>query len=153
MRFPHQATLKIVPVSPLSDVDNQSGSARRPFFDRLFRYPCQANATSGTFDPGIQFQGQDLDTGAFGSFVDVWVTNRIHRQFMQVIEDSGISFSAPLMLRLMGISKVLPNQRLKESTLFDSTMEPDCQQGFPLSSTRVYPVLTAFTFELKRVGL
>ena len=53
MRFPFTATFRIIPVSPLSDMDAADDSPIKPFFDRQFIHPCFATATSGTYDrPG-----------------------------------------------------------------------------------------------------
>ena len=153
MRFPFTATFRIIPVSPLSDADNRDGSATKAFFDGRFRYPCQANATSGTFDPDIQFDGADLTSGAIGNFIDVWLSNAVHKSFISIINDSGIRFSAPLMLRLVNIVKRKPNGGIEPITLFDPSLNTDMDRGFPLTSTRTYPTLTVFTFEVKRVGL
>ena len=153
MRFPFRATFRIIPVSPLSDMDAADDSPIKPFFDRQFIHPCFATATSGTFDPDLQFNGDDIASGAFGSFVDIWLSSGEHKKFMQVITDNGITFSATLMLRLVDLKDVSANRRLKSTTLFDPTFDVDMQRGFPLASTRVYPTMTAFTFRLNRIGL
>ena len=153
MRFPFTATFRIIPISPLSDIDTQDRSDTKAFFDRRFSYPCHANATSGTFDPDIQFNGDDLTSGVFGQFIDVWLSNPIHKSFINLINESGISFSAPLMLRLVDITKVKPNGLAEPVTLFDPTLDSFRDRGFPLAGTRSYPTMTAFTFEVKRIGL
>ena len=153
MRFPFTATFRIIPVSPLSNADNAEGSDTKAFFDKRFRFPCQANATSGTFDPDIQFERQDLLSGAFGNFIDVWLSNSTHKAFINIINESGITFSAPLMLRLIDITKSKPEGLSDSITLFDPTLDSFRERGFPLSSTRSYPAITAFTFEVKRIGL
>ena len=153
MRFPYQAFLRIIKVSPISD-----GQSDNPAFDTIYNIPCLAAATSGTFDPDIQFNGEALATGIFGQLIDVWISKPQHRNLIKSINDTGITFSAPLQLRLTNITRKLNNNRQESVLLFDqSAVEPlspfVTPRGFPLKATRIFPSVTALTFELKRLGV
>ena len=155
MRFPYDAHFRIIPVSPISDQDEADDNEA---FGKIYVTGCFASATSGTFDPDIQFDGQALLAGAFGQLVDVWISNRNHRRLTQAITDTGITFSAPLQLRLTNILLTLANNRTRQTVLFDPlSVDPPSGErlprGYPLNATRVFPTMTALTFDLKRVGI
>ena len=153
MRFPYQSSLRIIPISPISDLDTDN-----PVFTTTYWVPCFAAATSGTFDPDIQFNGEALASGTFGQLVDVWISSREHRKLNTTISETNITFSAPLQLRLTSIQRTLNKDKVENVLLYDPlAAEPvstlALPRGFPLNATRIYPTLTALTFDLKRTGL
>lgn len=163
MRFPHQALMRIRPVSPLSDNPPDTNM----YGDNIF-FNCIANTTSGTFDPDIQFGGQDIATGAFGDLLDIWIRQKDHADLRAKIHESGTPFNAPLMLRLYGLySRGLTVNREgmrvmaidginlldDRETLGEGEQRERGFIGFPLTKLRVYPTMTAMTFLTKRTML
>ena len=161
MRFPHEALLRIQPVSPLSDEAPDTS-----LYGVNIYITCIAGNKSGTNDPDVQFSGQDVISGAFGDLIDVTIKARSHRQLRDEIATSKTPFSAQLMLRLYAIyerttivtDKGMVTSAIRDLNLMDNSATLDASRsgnfrGYPLDAIKIYPTLTVMTFNAKRVLL
>ena len=159
MRLHHEALLRIRPISPISD--NAPDTA---IYNENIIIACIANNTSGTFDPDLQFNGQDIQSGAFGDLIDIWIKRTAHRDLRARIDQTATPFSAKLMLRLFALYErsLAPDGTpiLKDINLIDNleTLGEGAERergfiGFPLEALRVFPTFTSLTFNAKRVML
>lgn len=151
MRLPHLATFRVIRKAPISD-----DAPETAIYDMDREIPCNANTASSTFDPNVTFDADTLQSGAFGDLIDIWVSSRSHKALFKWISDSGTPFSAKAMLRLVALFQPTINGKspitLVENPVLSDLPSQEVIPGYPLSSMRVFPTMTVFTFDTQRVG-